>query len=784
MKPRGTLAIVRSWAGLAAASVVVVSAAWLVGEYVHAVRVAPAEKALVESLKERARTDVSIHAALLQPEYDRQRLALERRVNAYRMGGLLLLVSFAVFLAWVKWLRPGPGNWVGIPAWLLRHIESVFAPHDVAAAPASTIAKRKVKKVVRAALPPDGRTPAVQRPGDPSRQALGSKAAGAAPAPVEIRIGAGSCGVASGAIDVWTALDAAVTAMGGGATIKWVGCSGFCHHEPLVEVVENGRRALYGRVRPGDARQLVRRHVSPRGIARNVRETFKDLRARVRDEAAWTPVSERAVDATPWLDRQVRIVLENCGQVDPLSLEDYRRRDGCRALEKCLTRLSPANVLDEVRAAGLRARRGTGAQVADAWESVRPMGGSAKYIVCNADEGDPRASMARTVLEGDPFRVVEGLVIAAYAAGAGEGILHVRGADRVALDRARAAVRSAEQEGLLGEGILGTGFSFRLEIIESASSACGDEAALIRTIEAQRGAPESSRPDGARVEPGEQAALVTDVETVAALPWVLRRGPEAFAALGTERSKGTRVLSLTGKITREGLVEVPMGTTIREVVQDIGGGIPGHRSFKAVLAGGPFGVCIPAALADTRVGDEFLSPERGIVGSGGLVILDDADCIVEIVRRSLRSTQKDYCRTCTLCRVDTGRMLEILERICKGTGGPGDLDALETLGLRIRAEASCGPGRAAPDLVLTTLASFRDEYEAHIRERRCPAAACRALVHYRVLDSCSGCTLCAQVCPLGAIEARPYQRHDVVDNRCTRCGLCVTACPEQAIEVV
>jgi NADH:ubiquinone oxidoreductase subunit F (NADH-binding)/NAD-dependent dihydropyrimidine dehydrogenase PreA subunit len=412
------------------------------------------------------------------------------------------------------------------------------------------------------------------------------------------------------------------------------------------------------------------------------------------------------------------------------------------------------------------------------------MGGSAKYVVCNADEGDPRASMARTVLEGDPFRVIEGLVIAGYAVGAGQGILHVRGADRVALDRARAAVRSAEQERLLGEGILGTGFRFRLEIIESASSACGDEGALIRAIEAQRGAPASSRPDAARVEPGGQAALVTDIETVAALPWVLRRGPEAFAALGTERSKGTRVLSLTGKISREGLVEVPMGTTIREVVQEIGGGIPGNRSFKAVLAGGPFGVCIPAALADTRVGDEFLSPDRGIVGSGGLVVLDDADCIVEIVRRSLRSTQKEYCRTCSVARVNVGGMLEILDRICKGTCEPGDLETLEQLGLRIRQEATCGPGHAVPNLVLTTLASFRDEYEAHVRERRCPAAACRSLVHYRVLDSCSGCTLCAQVCPLGAIEARPYLQHEVIDDRCTRCGLCVTACPEQAIDVV
>jgi NADH-quinone oxidoreductase subunit F len=391
--------------------------------------------------------------------------------------------------------------------------------------------------------------------------------------------------------------------------------------------------------------------------------------------------------------------------------------------------------------------------------------------------------MDRAVLESDPFRVIEGLVIAAYAAGAGEGFVYVRREYPIAVRHVRAAIREAEKKGLLGEHILGSAFSFKLQLREGAGAfVCGEETALIQSIEGKRGMPLPRPPYPAQSGLWGKPTLVNNVETLACVPWIIRRGPEAFAAMGTEKSKGTKVFSLVGKINRGGLIEVPMGITIREIVEEIGGGIKDGRKFKAVLAGGPSGGCIPARLADTRIDYEELASTGSIMGSGGLVVLDERDCAVEIARYFLHFTQNESCGKCTLCRVGTKRMLEILERICDGKGREQDLQILEDLGNHISQGSLCGLGQTAPNPVLTTLRYFREEYEAHVRERICPAAQCKALIHYRVLDSCTGCTLCAQACPAGAIEARPYQQHQVVDNRCTRCGMCVTACPESAIE--
>jgi NADH-quinone oxidoreductase subunit F len=405
-------------------------------------------------------------------------------------------------------------------------------------------------------------------------------------------------------------------------------------------------------------------------------------------------------------------------------------------------------------------------------------------VICNADEGDPGAFMDRAVLEADPFRVIEGLAIAAYAVGAEAGFIYVRHEYPLAVRHVRSALQIAESAGLLGENILGSGFRLHLQVREGAGAfVCGEETALIQSIEGERGMPRLRPPYPAQSGLWGKPTLINNVETLACIPWILRRGPAAFAAHGTGKSRGTKVFALAGKVRHGGLIEVPMGITIREIVEDIGGGVPDGRSFKAVLIGGPSGGCIPSGLAGTRVDYEELASSGAIMGSGGLVVLDDRDCMVEIARYFLRFTQDESCGKCTFCRIGTRRMLEILERICAGKGRMADLQALEDLGDRVRKGSLCGLGQTAPNPALTTLRYFREEYQAHVRERRCPAAQCKALIHYRVLSNCTGCTLCAQACPAGAIEARPYLMHEVVDDRCTRCGMCTAACPENAILV-
>jgi NADH-quinone oxidoreductase subunit F len=601
---------------------------------------------------------------------------------------------------------------------------------------------------------------------------------------VEIRIGLGSCGVASGAQEVHAALEAALDLAGGGAFLKPVGCSGLCHSEPLVEVVEEGRTAVYGNVRPEHVRKLVRRHVRPRGVIRKLRAQINEGRTRLRDDTAWMPITECEVDPRPYLGKQVRVVLENCGVIAPLSLEEYRARGGMRALEDCVKRLLPDEVIGKIRASGMRGRGGAGFPTAAKWDLTRRAAGSRKYVICNGDEGDPGAFMDRAVLEADPFRVIEGIVIAAYAIGANEGFVYVRREYPIAVRHMRSAIRKAEEAGLLGERILGSKFDFKLRVREGAGAfVCGEETALIQSIEGQRGMPRLRPPYPAQSGLWGKPTLINNVETLACVPWILRNGRESFASLGTEKSKGTKVFSLAGKVKRGGLIEVPMGITIREIVEEIGGGIKSGRRFKAVLIGGPSGGCLPASLADTRIDYEELASTGAIMGSGGLVVLDDGDCAVEIARYFLQFTQSESCGKCTYCRVGTKRMLEILERICAGKGRDGDLATLEELSIRVKSGSLCGLGQTAPNPVLTTLRYFREEYEAHIRDRRCPAAQCKALSHYRVRESCTGCTLCAQACPAGAITARPYHKHEVIDELCTRCGMCLTACPENSIEV-
>ena len=565
--------------------------------------------------------------------------------------------------------------------------------------------------------------------------------------PVEIRIGLGSCGVASGAEPVRDALVRAARRAGANGIVKAVGCNGMCHREPLVEVVgPDGRVVTYGNVTPEMAPRIVRRAVPP------------------------------AQPEPEYSARQKRIVLENCGIIDPLNIDDYLARDGYRALATCQW-LTPDEVIAAISDSGLRGRGGAGFPTGRKWALGRAQAGAVKYVICNADEGDPGAFMDRLVLESDPHRVLEGLAIAAYAIGAAEGYLYIRAEYPLAVRHTRTAIRQAEERGLLGR--------LRLEVREGAGAfVCGEETALIQSLEGKRGVPKLRPPYPVERGFRGQPTLINNVETLACVPWIIRCGAGAFAALGTNNSRGTKVFALAGKIKRGGLIEVPMGITIREIVEDIGGGIRNGRAFKAVQLGGPSGGCIPARLADTPIDYDALAETGAIMGSGGLVVLDDRDCMVDIARFFLKFTQAESCGKCTFCRIGTKRMLEILERLCEGKGRTDDLEKLATLADYVGRASLCGLGQTAPNPVLTTLRYFRDEYQAHLHERRCPAGRCPALIRYRVTANCIGCTLCAQTCPVGAIAYRPYEKHEVDDRLCTRCDMCRQACQDDAIEVL
>ena len=579
---------------------------------------------------------------------------------------------------------------------------------------------------------------------------------------VEIRIGLGSCGVASGGEVVRTALEQAA---GARATVKTVGCNGMCHCEPMVEVVESGgRTTLYGNVTAESARRIVRKHLRPAWIPEWT-----------ASEPSENRLDRQSGPTASYLGKQKRIVLENCGEIDPLNIDDYLARDGYQALAQC-RELPPEEVIADITNSGLRGRGGAGFPTGIKWKLGRANADPVKYVICNGDEGDPGAFMDRLVLESDPHRVLEGLAIAAHAVGATQGYLYIRAEYPLAVGHTRAAIQQAEERGLLG--------ALQLEVREGAGAfVCGEETALIQSLEGKRGIPRLRPPypveRGFRGKP----TIINNVETLACVPWILRHGASAFAAFGTKTSRGTKVFALAGKIHRGGLIEVPMGITIREVVEEIGGGIKHGREFKAVQLGGPSGGCIPARLADTPIDYDALAQTGAIMGSGGLVVLDERDCMVDMARFFLKFTQAESCGKCTFCRIGTKRMLEILERLCAGEGRRDDLEKLATLADYVSRGSLCGLGQTAPNPVLTTLRYFREEYEAHL-VGRCPAGRCPALIRYRVTANCIGCTLCAQACPVGAIAYRPYEKHEVDERLCTRCDMCRQACQDDAIEVV
>jgi len=616
-----------------------------------------------------------------------------------------------------------------------------------------------------------------------------SERAAAGDARGEIRIGLGSCCVARGSARVQEALQAAIAETGARATVKRVGCVGMCHQTPLVEVLADGRQpALYARVQPEDARRLVLRHFRPTGFVRRIRTSLSRLLDTLLTDESWEPVTRYSLDVrdepvAAFLGRQQHLSTEHCGDLDPLDLDEYLRHDGFAALRRSLTERTPEQIVEEIRRSGLRGRGGAGFPTGQKWARVRQAEGGVKYAVCNGDEGDPGAFMDRMILESFPYRVIEGMMIAARAIGAHEGVFYIRAEYPLAVRRLREALRRCEERGFLGEDILGTGYSLSLRIMEGAGAfVCGEETALLASIEGRRGMPRLRPPYPADSGLWRKPTLVNNVETYALVPWILRHGAEAFAALGAAQSQGTKVFALAGKVARGGLIEVPMGITLRQIVEEIGGGIAEGKRFKAVQIGCPSGGCIPAELGDTRVDYEALTAVGAMMGSGGMVVLDESDCMVDIARYFLAFTQDQSCGKCTFCRIGTRRMLDVLDRLCAGEGKKGDIEQLEHLALMVKKGSLCGLGKTAPNPILTTIRYFRGEYEAHIA-KRCPAGRCKALITYSITDECIGCTLCAQHCPAHAIPMTPYEKHAIDASKCIRCGTCRNICPSHAVKV-
>ncbi len=609
--------------------------------------------------------------------------------------------------------------------------------------------------------------------------------------PAELRVGCGSCCIAGGALHLKSALEQAVARTGADVSIKSVGCVGMCYQTPMVEVTRGGKLlTMYGKVSAREADAIVRRHVQPKGYFRRITGMFSTAFDRLlTDEVDHEPIERHALDTRDgpvceFLGPQKRIATEENGNVAPLDIEEYISFGGFAATRKALLEQQPEQLIETVKGSGLRGRGGAGFPTGIKWERVRASAGDVKYIICNGDEGDPGAFMDRMILESFPYRVIEGMIVASRAIGATEGILYIRHEYPLAVERIRQAIEICEARNFLGENILNSGHSLKLRIVEGAGAfICGEETALIASIEGRRGMPRLRPPFPAQSGLGDKPTLINNVETYAMVPWIIRHGAEAFAAMGTEKSKGTKVFALTGKVARGGLIEVPMGITIRQIVQDIGGGVANGRRFKAVQIGGPSGGCIPAELADTPVDYESLAAVGAIMGSGGLVVLDDSDCMVDIARYFLHFTQAESCGKCSFCRIGTKVMLDILDRLCNGQARPGDLAKLEDLCSQVKSGSLCGLGQTAPNPVLTTLRYFRHEYEAHV-QGRCPARKCKALVKYQVKDNCIGCTKCAQECPADAIPMTPYQIHSIDVAKCTRCDVCRTVCPENAIEIV
>lgn len=552
--------------------------------------------------------------------------------------------------------------------------------------------------------------------------------------------------------------------------VERTGCFGLCALGPVVIVYPEA--AFYSMVKTEDVEEIVKEHLVKGRVVKRLLYAESVEEDRIK-----------SINEVDFYKKQVRVALRNCGIINPENIDEYIAFDGYKALEKVLTSMTPAEVIETLNKSGLRGRGGAGFPTGRKWEFAAKSQSDQKYVLCNADEGDPGAFMDRSVLEGDPHSVIEAMTIAGYAIGASQGYIYVRAEYPIAVKRLAIAISQAREYGLLGKNILGTGFDFDLEVrLGAGAFVCGEETALMASIEGQRGMPRPRPPFPAVKGLFGKPTILNNVETYANICPIFNNGPEWFASMGTEKSKGTKVFALGGKINNTGLVEIPMGTTMREVVYEIGGGCPNGKKFKAAQTGGPSGGCIPASEIDVPIDYENLIALGSMMGSGGLIVMDEDNCMVDIARFFLDFTVDESCGKCTPCREGTKRMLEILERITEGKGEEGDIEKLENLAKNIKSSALCGLGQTAPNPVLSTLRYFRDEYEAHITEKRCPAGVCQALLSYVILeDKCKGCGICAKQCPVQCISGQPKSPYKIDSSKCAKCGLCMEKCPFKAI---
>ncbi len=581
---------------------------------------------------------------------------------------------------------------------------------------------------------------------------------------MKILVGKGSCGIAAGANKVSALLSEGLKNKP--IDVTTTGCIGMCYLEPIVEIIkEDGSRVTCVQVDEAAVQNILR---------------YVD-----GDETALAHHTIQAQDAEI-LQKQTRIALQNCGNLDPENIEEYIQNGGYTALKLCLDK-TPDDIIDIVKISGLAGRGGAGFPTWFKWNAAKNASGvdGKKYVICNADEGDPGAFMDRAVIEGDPQALIEGMLVAAFCIGANEGVVYIRAEYPLAIKRLENAIAQAEQKGFLGDHILGTAFSFHLRIKAGAGAfVCGEETALIASLEGERGMPRLKPPFPAQKGYWQKPSNINNVETYANIPWIIRNGGEAFAAMGTENSKGTKVFALTGKIKKGGLVEIPMGMTLKDVIYDIGGGIKDDKQFKAVQMGGPSGGCIPSELIETVIDYRSLSNTGAIMGSGGMVVMDETTCMVDMARFFLDFTCKESCGKCIHCRIGTKRMLEILTRITEGHGREGDIELLLDLAEEIKSASLCGLGQTAPNPVLTTLRYFRNEYEDHIYHKKCTAKQCKPLLTYTITaDACTGCTLCSRKCPVQAIAGTVKQTHTIDHETCIKCGKCYAVCKFNAITV-